>query len=212
MSARPCPPLEALPVLTRRAPILIALVLVVLVASPVAAGDTVRERSKEHVARGVFDPLQGCVAWLVNVSPSLDKSGTGSVFLAASAVNDCTGDDVIGVSGTFPLEAAAFAIGGDLEAASLATTVVATDRVSGLPMTVTIDLGWAATGDPPTRTRFREVTEDAGQRTIVKTERVSFPASAAGTITIGERALALRGPLLADLSEVETETTVVADD
>lgn len=197
---------------TRRAPLLIALLLVLVAASPAAAGDTERERTKQLLARGVFDPLQGCVAWLVNVSPSQDKSGLASVFLAASAVNDCTGEDVVGVNTTVPLEDGAFAIDRELETATLATTLVATDRVTGWPVTVTIDVGWLATGDPPTRIRFREVIEEPGRRVIVKTERVSFPASASGTITIGDRSLALSGPLLADLSQVETETTIVTDD
>ncbi len=146
------------------------------------------------------------------MSPSQDKSGLASVFLAASAVNDCTGEDVVGVNATVPLEDGAFAINGELETATLATTLVATDRVTGSPVTVTIHIGWLATGDPPTRIRFREVTEEPGRRVIVKTERVSFPASVSGTITIGDRSLALSGPLLADLSHVETETTIVTDD
>jgi hypothetical protein len=212
MGTRPVIPPGEPAVSTRRAPLLIALALALLTAAPVVASDTERERTKQLVARGVFDPRLGWVAWLVNVSPREHKSGAASLFLTASAVNDCTGEDVVGITGTFPLAEGAFAIDGRLDAAALDTTLEATDRVTGSQVTVAIDLDWATTGDPPTRIRFREVTEEPGRRIIVKTERVTFPASAAGTITIGDRSLSLAGPLLADLSEVETETTIVTHD
>jgi hypothetical protein len=195
----------------RRSALLVAICLSLTVVAPVSADDTTHERTRSLVAEAVFDPFEGCVEWLVDITPSEDKRLGQSLFLLASAVNGCTGEDVVSVNGVFPLDEGAFEIDHDLEASSLHTTVQAMDRVSGEVIGVTIDLEWVATGDPATRIRFREVIEDSGRRIIQKIKSVSFPAVASGTISLAERSLDLISPLAADLSKVEVDTTIITE-
>lgn len=194
-----------------RSALLIAICLFLAVVAPVSADDTTRERTRSLVAEAVFDPFEGCVEWLVDITPTEDKRLGQSLFLLASAVDGCTGEDVVSVNGVFPLDGDAFEIDHDLEASSLHTTFEALDRVSGTVIAVTIDLEWVATGDPATRIRFREVIEDSGRRIIQKIRSVSFPAAASGTISLAERSLDLMSPLAADLSKVEVDTTIITE-
>jgi hypothetical protein len=191
--------------------LLLSLGLLFAMAVPVAASDTTRERTRSLVAEAVFDPFQGCVEWLVDITPSLEKrQDVTSLFLLISAVDGCTGEDVVRVGGTLPIDPDAFVIDNDLEQASLHVTVEAEDRVSGAVIPVTIDLDWVATGEAASRIRFRDVTEESGQRIIQKIHSVSFPAAVAGTVSLADQTLTLGSPLSADLSLIEVDTTIIS--
>jgi len=133
--------------------VVLALTLAALMLPNTAwAGDNFRFRGKSATA--FFFSTDGCVETAVFVFASDDRfqspPGPGDVVSGASIFisrfDFCTGELLMDASGFASLAAPDFQVIGNLNSATLDTTIEVCDFVSGSCFPVSIDLTWTGTG------------------------------------------------------------------
>jgi hypothetical protein len=133
-----------------KATIKILVILILVLATFSQSTNAAATNTYKYKGQGVFayfssDDPTGCISTGIDLFASEKVYQTGpQVFLAVYTNDYCKGVEILNASGTAPLSKGEFDIAGNLDWATLNTTVSLYDEVSQSSFDVQIDLTWTA--------------------------------------------------------------------
>ena len=186
-----------------------------------SASATEVERFTVQGVGAVFTNTQGCILTNVNVQayeavnqfPPENKITTRIVYLIIDQFDTCTNTQLLYAEGNAPVAKKDFRLAGNLDSATLNTTVALVDLQSGATFDVFVNLTWTAIG-PLTRSGNNNNNQNHSPECKIhaRYKDTYRPAEASGTVSDGTTNFTPEPSLVADFFTVKAGSQFIGCD